>query len=96
MDKNTIYKKDSNIVSRKIGDEFILVPIKNNVGDLENIYTLGEVGARIWELIDGENNVISIEQSIMDEFQVSEKEAQDDLVDFLYELEEINAIRSND
>ena len=31
-----IYKKDDSIVSRKIADEFILVPIRQNVGDLES------------------------------------------------------------
>ena len=95
MDKNKIYVKDSNIVSRKIADEFILVPIKNNTGDLENIYTLNGVGAHIWELIDGKNSVDNIEQSIIEEFEVPVKEAEDDLKKFLCELEEIKAIRSN-
>jgi hypothetical protein len=39
-DLEKCYQKDPNIVSRKIADEFILVPIKQNVGDLESIYTL--------------------------------------------------------
>ena len=29
-----VYKKSDSIVSRKIADEFILVPIRQNVGDL--------------------------------------------------------------
>ena len=43
------FVKDPNIVSRKIAGEVILVPIRKNVGDLESIYTLNEVAARIWE-----------------------------------------------
>ena len=50
---NTVYKKSDSIVSRRIADEFILVSIRQNVGDLESIYTLNETAARIWELIDG-------------------------------------------
>ena len=45
------FKKDPNMVSRKIADEVILVPIRQNVGDLESIYTLNEVATRIWELM---------------------------------------------
>ena len=54
------YRKDESVVSRKIADEVILVPIRKNVGDLESIYTLDEVGARIWELIDGIRSLADI------------------------------------
>lgn len=39
------YQRDKSIVSRTIEEEVILVPIRQNVGDLESIYTLNEVGA---------------------------------------------------
>ena len=54
------YQKDQAVVSRKIADEVILVPIRKNVGDLESIYNLDEVGARIWELIDGKKKIKEI------------------------------------
>ena len=56
------FQKDPNIVSRKIADEVILVPIRHNVGDLESIYTLNEVGARIWELVDGQRKLKVIKE----------------------------------
>ena len=52
-DINKTYTKDPNIVARKIAGEMVLVPIKHNVGDLACIYNLNEVGARIWELLNG-------------------------------------------
>ena len=73
-----VYQKDSNIISRKIADEVILVPIRRNVGDLESIYILNEVGAFIWEQIDGERQVKEIKETIMGEFEVSEGEAEKD------------------
>jgi hypothetical protein len=57
---NTIYKHDPNIVARMIGGEMILVPIRKNVGDMENIYTLNETAARIWELVDGQHSLEEI------------------------------------
>jgi predicted RNase H-related nuclease YkuK (DUF458 family) len=87
-----IYSKSDSIVFRKIADEFILVPIRQNVGDLESIYTLNETGARIWELIDGKNKVNEIKEKIVEEFEVTPEEAEKDIVEHLMQLEEIKAI----
>jgi len=39
-DMKSRYEKDSMMVARKIDNELILVPIRQNVGDLQCIYTL--------------------------------------------------------
>lgn len=89
---NKRYQKDPNMVSRKIANEFILVPIRHNVGDLESIYTLNEVAARIWELIDGKKDMGQIRDMIVDEFEVSAKQAEIDFIEHLQQLEQIKAI----
>jgi len=88
-----VYKKSDSIVSRKIADEFILVPIRQNVGDLESIHTLNEVATRIWELIDGKKKVREIKDKIIDEFEVTPQEAEKDLIKYLKQLEKIEAIK---
>jgi len=87
-----VYKKSDSIVFRKIADEFILVPIRQNVGDLESISTLNEVAARIWELIDGNMKVSEIKDKIIEEFEVTPQQAEKDLIDYLQQLEGIEAI----
>jgi hypothetical protein len=87
-----VYKKTDSIVSRKIADELILVPIRQNVGDLESIYTLNETAARIWELIDGKTTVREIRERIVEEFEVTSEEAEKDLVEHLQQLQGIKAI----
>ena len=87
-----VYKKSDSIVSRKIADEFILVPIRQNVGDLESISTLNEVAARIWELIDGKMKVREIKDKIIKEFEVTPQQAEKDLIEYLQQLEGIEAI----
>ncbi len=87
-----VYKKSDSIVSRKIGDEFILVPIKQDVGDLESIYTLNETAARIWELIDGKIKVRDIKERIVQEFEITPTEAERDLIEHLQQLEGMRAI----
>ncbi len=87
------YKKSNSIVSRKIADEFILVPIRQNVGDLESISTLNEVAARIWELIDGKMKVREIKDKIVEEFEVTPQQAEKDLIEYIKQLEKIEAIK---
>lgn len=90
---NKVYKKNDSIVSRKIANEFILVPIRHKVGDLENIYTLNEVAARIWELIDGKRTIREIKKKIVEEFEVSPEEAEKDLQEYLQQLKKMEAIK---
>lgn len=89
---NSVYKKSPDFVFRKIADECILVPIRDNIGDLNNIYTLNEVAARIWDLIDGRRRIKDIKDRIVEEFEVTSKEAEKDLMDLLQKLEKIKGI----
>jgi hypothetical protein len=87
------YEKDPSIVHRNIAGEAILVPIRRNVADLESIYTLDEVAARIWELIDGQRRVEEIRDAIVEEYEVSLDVAEVDLVEFIQQLEAIGGVR---
>ncbi|UCF01983.1 MAG: PqqD family protein [Deltaproteobacteria bacterium] len=86
------YRRNEHFVFRKIGDEMILVPIKDNVGNMGYIYNLNELGAFIWQHLDGSNRLVEINKMISEEFEVSDQEAKEDLRTFLGDLEEIGAI----
>jgi hypothetical protein len=86
------YKRNDNFVFRRIEDETILVPIKDNVGDLGCIYNLNETGAFVWECLDGEKRLQDIKDMILDAFAVSPHEAEADLCTFVGQLRQINAI----
>jgi hypothetical protein len=86
------YQKNPDMVSRLIGDEFILVPIRRNVADLESVFTLGGTGVRIWELIDGRLTVGELLARLADEFEVEPEQAEADLAEYLESLEEIEGI----
>ncbi len=87
------FAKDPSIVSRSIAGEQILVPIRQKAGEIESIFTLNEVASRIWELLDGEMQVEEIKNAIVEEFEVSPKKAEVDLLKFLQQLEEAGAVR---
>ena len=83
------YKRGENLVFRKIVDQTILVPIKGNVGDLRYIYQLDDVASFIWEKIDGRRVLGDIKKMVMKEYDVSDEQAEKDLLDFVSQLEEI-------
>ena len=87
------YQRDQSVVSRKIADEVILVPIRKNVGDLESIYTLDEIGAKIWELVDGKRKMKEIKNVLLEEFDVTEEQVVSDMKDFIGQLEVMGGIK---
>lgn len=86
------YFKDESMVGRKIADEMILVPVKQNVAEINSIYSLNELGARIWELLDEHAALAAIVSVITREYKVEEKQAEADIHEFLGHLVEIGAI----
>ncbi|MBI2883969.1 MAG: PqqD family protein [Candidatus Methylomirabilis oxyfera] len=85
--------KASDCVTRCITGETIIVPVSGGVGDLDSIYTVNEVGTRIWELIDGRTPVSRIIDAIANEYEITAEEAEQDIVDFLGSLEAAGLIR---
>jgi len=90
---NGIFQKAPSIVSRRIADEVILVPISHKLGEIDCLYALNEVGARIWELIDGDRSLQELRDTIVEEFEVSETAAQEDIAVLIEQLNEIGAIQ---
>ncbi|MCM8824027.1 MAG: PqqD family protein [Candidatus Omnitrophica bacterium] len=92
--KDIIYKKnDEDIVYRVIENETLLVPIRHNAHKMEYMYSLNEVGAYIWNLIDGRTEMGAIIKNVISEFEVDPLQAQKDVSDFIEQLESIRAIR---
>lgn len=87
------YTKETNLVTRDIAGETIIVPVKSNVGDLDSIYTLNELGTLIWQLIDGKSTVSQIVDAICNDYDVTPEEAKKDALEFLKSLETGGLIR---
>ena len=87
-----IYCKDPAIVARQIAGEMILVPIRQNVGDLESIYLLNETALFAWQLLDGSLSLADIRDRIAQEFEADELQAGRDLLELVAEMERVGAV----
>ena len=83
---NCFVKKDDS-VTRQIAGETIIVPVRSHVGDVNTIFTMNELGAMIWKLIDGQTTVSQIVAAICSEYDVTLDQATADIIDFLESLE---------
>ncbi len=82
-----IYIPSSDIVSREVEGEIIIVPIVSGVGDMEEgLFSLNNTGKAIWKRLDGKNNVKSIIEALKEIFEAEEGEIEKDVKGFLYEL----------
>ena len=82
-----VYQRSNEVVCREVGGESILVPIRNRVGDLESIFVLSPVAARIWSLLDRAVSSDDIIDVICTEFEVDRETAAADVAELLESLE---------
>jgi hypothetical protein len=92
-ERGTYWVRHPDFIFRRIADELILVPIRQQVGDLQSIYTLTPVAAQIWEWLDGTHSVGQIIRRLTDEYDVTEHSAESDVLAFVSELEKIGAAK---
>jgi len=86
------FRKSDKIVVRKIGDEYVLVPILETASEVDCIFNLNEVASKVWDLLDGINKVIDIENIISTEFEVAPETLRADLESLFAQFEHIGAV----
>jgi hypothetical protein len=79
----SILSHSPSVVTRKTGNEYVLVPVTNNIADMNSVYTLNETGAFIWEQIDGKRAVEEIISAMTAEYDIDYKTATEDLFSFI-------------
>jgi len=86
-----LFTRKNQFATRNVGPELVLVPLRNNVADMNELYTMNESGSFIWELIDGKNTEEEIVAALMEQFDVDERTAREDLDEFIGSVSEMIA-----
>ena len=86
VDLKSVPERSPSVVTRKTGNEYVLVPVTNNIADMNSVYTLNETGAFLWELIDGENNIEDMIEALIREYDIDEQSAANDVIEFINEM----------
>jgi len=81
-------------VTRRIANETLLVPVVRHVMNLESIYVVNDVAARIWQLLATPTDVDRIASALTTEFDVSLDQARADATAFVGQLLESGLVRA--
>ena len=88
-----IYVKRNDFVQREIAGEFLLIPLKRQLTDINSLYVLNETGAAFWRLIDGKHSVPDIVGALSREYDVTVEQLTKDLDALIEDLLSIKAIQ---
>lgn len=77
----------ADVISQEVSGETVLLDLES-----ENYFGLDEVGTRIWQLIKETNDLSSIFNTLLDEYEVTEERLQEDLTVLLTEIEGLGLI----
>lgn len=78
---DVIPRRVSSVASRALDDEAVLVHAAQ-----KKVTVLNEVGARLWELADGQHTIADMARVIAGEYQVSPVKAESDALAFCQDL----------
>jgi len=80
------YRKKEDIVARSIAGEDLLIPIRGKLADMQRIFSLNPVAEFVWKQLDEAQDVESLSNSVVEEFEVCGADAQRDVKAFLNDL----------
>ena len=80
------YVRSQDVVARAIGDELILVPIRDRIVTNQCLFTLNATGTVVWDLLRAPCTVDVIARALVHEFAVSLDRARGDARRFLARL----------
>ncbi|MGQ1785766.1 MULTISPECIES: PqqD family protein [unclassified Saccharicrinis] len=86
MDVTLVYAKNDGFVEKAIGDEKVLVPLTDNVANMNKVYNLNEVASFIYDHIDGVKSIADLRSALIKNYEVAEEVALNDIKHFITDM----------
>jgi len=92
LKENKRFQRNSNFIYRQIVDEAVLVPIHQDVADMDCIYTLNDVGAFIWDLLKEPQTREALIAGVLADYDIDPEVVTADVSQFLDEMTLVGAL----
>jgi hypothetical protein len=79
-------------ILKEIADTFIVVAVGQNAVDINGLITLNETGAFLWNQLTEEKTRGQLLNALIDEYDVDEDVAANDISEFLIKLRSVGII----
>ncbi len=81
IDQNTVFRISDDLISKKIEDQVVIVPLIGGVGNLEDeMFQLNATGTAFWNLLDGKKNLADIISALCKEYNAPFDAIKDDIL----------------
>lgn len=85
-----IIKKE--LIKREIAGETILIPVGKTVYDSHGLFAINDVGSFLWDQLPNAQTEEDLLKAVLNEYEVTETVARQDIAEFLDKLREMNII----
>lgn len=79
---------NNEFVLREIAGDYIIIPTGSAVLEFNGLITVNEVGVSLWKLLQNDVTLDDLIQGILDEYDVEESVAREDIQEYLDKLEQ--------
>ena len=86
------YSRNPDFIFRKVVNEMILVPIHQDVNEMDSIYSLNDVGAFIWEILSEPKSMMELKIALQEEYVASPERITKDLNNFFLTFMAFDAV----
>lgn len=80
------------LIKRDIAGDTILVPVGKTVYDSNGLFVLNEVATFIWDILPEMNTQEEIVSKILEDYDVTKEQAEEDTARFLEKLRQLQII----
>lgn len=85
---SAVFRHADNIVTRKVMDETLLVPISGEMASMDNLYSLNDTGTFLWQSFNGKRALSDIGRKMAEQYDASVEVIEADLVEITAGLAE--------
>lgn len=79
----------SRFVSRKVGNEIVLVPLVDNVAQMNRVFTLNETAGFLWDNLKEGITAEKLQELLQENFEVDAATAEKDVRVFLEKIKRL-------
>ena len=85
-------KLKQEFVLREIAGDYVLIPVMKQEDEFKGIISLNETGAYIWKKLEENKDTDEIIKDMLDDYEVSLEQAQNNVNEFLSNLKTLGII----
>lgn len=87
-----LYRRNEEFILRRIGDDTLLVPLRQDTPEKTRVFILNELGAKLWKIFEKPANPAAAAAEIAEEYDAPHDRIAEDAAAFAAQLEGIGAL----